>query len=97
MIKREKKLSIPTLNRLNEEDENVLVDNQENNKSNKINSSSKKHQQNSDEIDELIIDKKMLIPEVEGGRKYVIRFDNNFLLRGIIKTLDSKGFLPVRD
>jgi Fic family protein len=44
-----------------------------------------------------LIDKKMLIPEVEGGRKYVIRFDNNFLLRGIIKTLDSKGFLPVRD
>ena len=39
----------------------------------------------------------MLMPEVEGGRKYVIRFDNNFLLRGIIKTLDSKGFLPVRD
>lgn len=44
-----------------------------------------------------LIDKKMLIPEAEGGRKYVIRFDNNFLLRGIIKTLDSKGFLPVRD
>ena len=44
-----------------------------------------------------LIDKKMLIPEVEGGRKYVIRFDNNFLLRGIIKALDSKGFLPVRD
>jgi Fic family protein len=44
-----------------------------------------------------LIDKKMLIPEVEGGRKYVIRFDNNFLLRGIIKTLDIKGFLPVRD
>lgn len=44
-----------------------------------------------------LIDKKMLMPEVEGGRKYVIRFDNNFLLRGIIKTLDVKGFLPVRD
>ena len=44
-----------------------------------------------------LIDKKMLIPEVEGGRKYVIRFDNNFLLRGVIKTLDIKGFLPVRD
>lgn len=44
-----------------------------------------------------LIDKKMLIPEVDGGRKYVIRFDNNFLLRGVIKTLDIKGFLPVRD
>jgi Fic family protein len=44
-----------------------------------------------------LIDKKMLVPEVEGGRKYVIRFDNNFLLRGVIKTLDIKGFLPVKD
>ena len=44
-----------------------------------------------------LIDKKMLIPESDGGRKYIIRFDNNFLLRGIIKTLDAKGFLPVKD
>ncbi|EOG6905602.1 Fic family protein [Flavobacterium psychrophilum] len=44
-----------------------------------------------------LIDKKMLIPEVDGGRKYIISFDNNFLLRGVIKTLDVKGFLPVRD
>jgi len=44
-----------------------------------------------------LIDKKMLVPEIEGGRKYIIRFDNNFLLRGVIKTLDTKGFLPLRD
>ena len=44
-----------------------------------------------------LIDKKMLIPEKEGGRKYVIRFDNNYLLRGIIKSLGEKGFLPIRD
>ena len=44
-----------------------------------------------------LIDKKMLVPEKEGTRKYIIRFDNNFLLRGVIKTLDEKGFLPVRD
>ncbi|UAM97950.1 Fic family protein [Polaribacter litorisediminis] len=44
-----------------------------------------------------LIDKKMLVPEKEGARKYIIRFDNNFLLRGVIKTLDEKGFLPVRD
>lgn len=44
-----------------------------------------------------LIDKKMLVPEIEGGRKYIIRFDNNFLLRGVIKTLDIKGFLPIRD
>ena len=44
-----------------------------------------------------LIDKKMLIPEHKSARKYVLRFDNNFLLRGIIKMLDEKGFLPIRD
>ncbi len=39
-----------------------------------------------------LIDKKMLVPEKEGARKYVIRFDNNYLLRGVIKTLGEKGF-----
>lgn len=44
-----------------------------------------------------LIEKKMLVPEKEGTRKYVIRFDNNYLLRGVIKSLGEKGFLPVRD
>ncbi|MFN8359803.1 MAG: Fic family protein [Candidatus Kapaibacterium sp.] len=44
-----------------------------------------------------LIDKKMLSPESEGTRKYVLRFDNNYLLRGIIKSLDEKGFLPIQD
>lgn len=44
-----------------------------------------------------LIDKKMLLPQKEGARKYVIRFDNNFLLRGIIKMLGEKGFLPIKD
>lgn len=44
-----------------------------------------------------LIDKKMLAPEKEGTRKYVIRFDNSYLLRGVIKSLGEKGFLPVRD
>lgn len=44
-----------------------------------------------------LIDRKMLIPEKEGTRKYVIRFDNNYLLRGVIKLLDEKGFLPIQD
>ncbi len=44
-----------------------------------------------------LIDKKMLVPEKEGARKYVIRFDNNYLLRGIIHALGEKGFLPVKD
>ena len=41
--------------------------------------------------------RKMLQPESENSRKYVIRFDNNFLLRGIMKSLDEKGFLPIRN
>lgn len=44
-----------------------------------------------------LIDKKMLAPEKEGTRKYILRFDNNYLLRGAIKALGEKGFLPVRD
>lgn len=44
-----------------------------------------------------LIDRKMLIPEKDGARKYVLRFDNNYLLRSIIKSLGEKGFLPVRD
>ncbi|MEP1094831.1 MAG: Fic family protein [Cyclobacteriaceae bacterium] len=44
-----------------------------------------------------LVEKKMLIPEEEGKRKYVIRFDNNYLLRGVIQALDEKGFLPIRD
>jgi len=41
-----------------------------------------------------LIDKKMLAPEKEGARKYLIRFNNNYLLRGIITLLGEKGFLP---
>lgn len=44
-----------------------------------------------------LIDCKMLIPEKEGTRKYVLRFDNSYLIRSIIKQLGDKGFLPVRD
>lgn len=44
-----------------------------------------------------LVEKKMLIPEKEGKRKYVVRFDNNYLLRGVIRALGEKGFLPVKD
>lgn len=44
-----------------------------------------------------LIDKKMLIPIKEGKRTYVLRFDNNYLLRGVINSLGEKGFLPIRD
>lgn len=44
-----------------------------------------------------LIDKKMLVPEKEGARKYVLRFDNSYLLRSVMKTLGEHGFLPVQD
>lgn len=44
-----------------------------------------------------LIDKNMMVSEKEGSRKYVIRFDNSFLLRGIIKSMGEKGFLPMKD
>jgi len=44
-----------------------------------------------------LIDRNMLVSEKEGSRKYVIRFDNSFLLRGFIKSIGEKGFLPMRD
>jgi hypothetical protein len=44
-----------------------------------------------------LIDKKMLAPEKEGARKYLIRFNNNYLLRGIITALGKNGFLPLKE
>ena len=44
-----------------------------------------------------LIEKKMLAPEKAGARKYMISFNNNFLLRGIINSLGEKGFLPIND
>lgn len=44
-----------------------------------------------------LVDKKMLIPEEEGARRYILMFENNHLLRGVIHLLDIEGFLPVKD
>ncbi|MBL4674861.1 MAG: Fic family protein [Mucilaginibacter sp.] len=44
-----------------------------------------------------LIEKKMIVPVKENARKYQLRFDNNYLLRGIIKNLGEQGFLPVKD
>ena len=44
-----------------------------------------------------LTEKKMLAPEKDGARKYMISFNNNFLLRGIINSLGEKGFLPISD
>ena len=39
--------------------------------------------------------KKMLQPEQKNTRKYVLKFESNYLLRGIIEMLNNEGFLPV--
>jgi Fic family protein len=44
-----------------------------------------------------LITKRMLMPEKEGTRKYVIRFDNSYLLRGVIQALGDKDFLPIKE
>lgn len=44
-----------------------------------------------------LVDKKMLIPEEEGARRYILMFQNNYLLRGVIHVLGNEGFLPVND
>ncbi len=38
-------------------------------------------------------DNKMVRPITEGGRIYTIRFDNNYLLRGVVSTLKDNGFI----
>lgn len=42
-------------------------------------------------------DKNLLRPEKENGRTYIISFQNNILLKGIIKALDENGFLPIKN
>lgn len=41
-----------------------------------------------------LIDKGMLMPTHPNARKYVIAFSNSYLLRSILKSLDTNGFLP---
>jgi len=42
-------------------------------------------------------DRKLLAADGENVRKYVVQFENNFLLRFVMRMLDDKGFLPIRD
>ena len=41
--------------------------------------------------------KKMIAPETSKSKKYTLRFDNNYLLRGIIKMLEKEGFISISD
>ncbi|MBK8814081.1 MAG: Fic family protein [Methylococcaceae bacterium] len=42
-------------------------------------------------------DDKLIAPIKEGGRKYVINFSNNYLLRGVIDALQKEGFISLRE
>lgn len=42
-------------------------------------------------------ERKMITTEQNSSRKYIIRFDNNYLLRSIIEILGKNGFLPLQD
>lgn len=43
-------------------------------------------------------EKKMIVAAgKQNARKYTLRFDNNYLLRGVIKMLGDKGFLPLKE
>lgn len=44
-----------------------------------------------------LIDKKMLSPIKDGARRYNVRFDNNYLMRGFVKFLGQKKFLSIQD
>ena len=41
--------------------------------------------------------KKLIESENPNSRKYTINFKNSYLLRGIMKILDEKGFLPIKN
>lgn len=45
----------------------------------------------------LLQEKKLLMTAQDSVRKYVLRFDNNYLLRGVISILGQKGFLTLKD
>jgi hypothetical protein len=42
-------------------------------------------------------DKKMIATEKPNAKKYVLRFDNNYLLRGIIQMLEAEGFILIKN
>lgn len=41
-----------------------------------------------------LVDQGMLLPLTPGARQYTIGFSNNYLIRGVIKSLREQGFIP---
>jgi Fic family protein len=44
-----------------------------------------------------IKEKHLITPKKKGSRSYLINFQNNYLIRGVIKMLDQNNFLPLKD
>jgi len=42
-------------------------------------------------------EKNMITAESDRGRKYLVTFINNYLMRGVFQALDKKGFLPIKN
>jgi Fic family protein len=41
-----------------------------------------------------LVERGMLTPIREGARQYTVGFANNFLIRGVIRSLSKEGFIP---
>jgi|TARA_R100000093_G_scaffold30388_1_gene16573 Fic family protein len=41
-----------------------------------------------------LVDRRMLVPIQPNSRQYTLGFTNNYLLRGVIRTLTAEGFIP---
>lgn len=41
-----------------------------------------------------LVERKMLQPVSDGARQYTFGFSNNYLMRGVIRTLSTEGFIP---
>ena len=41
-------------------------------------------------------EKSMLVSELDNTRRYHINFTNNFLIRGVIRSLEEQGFIPMK-
>jgi len=41
-----------------------------------------------------LVSQGMLLPISEGARQYTIGFSNNYLIRGVVKSLREQGFIP---
>jgi Fic family protein len=53
-----------------------------------------KHRPERSRVIHRLVEQKMLLPISENARRYTLNFSNNYLLRGVIKSLYEEGFVP---